>query len=183
MKKRRITAGAAIILILALAAFGTLSYFTYTGEAENVITTGSIEIQINEKTPDGEDYPEDGVTVMPGDTVDKILTIENTGESAAYVRVKVTVSVSDETLTADDCVTLDIDTENWTYQEDGYYYYNTVLEPGESTEPLFTQASFDLYNIDNDYLGTNLYIDAIAYAVQSDNNGDDPLTAAGWPED
>ena len=78
--KKKLSIIFGIIAILAVISVGTLAYFTSEQNAENVISAGNIKLEIHEKTASGEDFPEEGIIVMPGDTVSKIVTVENTGD-------------------------------------------------------------------------------------------------------
>lgn len=180
--KKKLSIIFGIIAILAVISVGTLAYFTSEQNAENVISAGNIKLEIHEKTASGEDFPEEGIIVMPGDTVSKIVTVENTGDHPLYLRVKLTEGVSDEALTEDDCLDININRSCW-LEKDGYYYYYRALQSGETTEQLFSEVYFDLYNIDNKYLGKYFTLNVAASAVQSENNGSDVLNAMGWPEE
>ena len=180
--KKKLSIIFGIIAILAIISVGTLAYFTSEQNAENVISAGNIKLEIHEKTASGEDFPEEGIIVMPGDTVSKIVTVENTGDHPLYLRVKLTEGVSDEALTDDDCLDININRSCW-LEKDGYYYYYRALQSGETTEQLFSEVYFDLYNIDNKYLGKYFTLNVAASAVQSENNGSDVLNAMGWPEE
>ena len=180
--KKKLSIIFGIIAILAVISVGTLAYFTSEQNAENVISAGNIKLEIHEKTASGEDFPEEGIIVMPGDTVSKIVTVENTGDHPLYLRVKLTEGVSDEALTDDDCLDININRSCW-LEKDGYYYYYRALQSGETTEQLFSEVYFDLYNIDNKYLGKHFTLNVAASAVQSENNGSDVLNAIGWPEE
>lgn len=180
--KKKLSIIFGIIAILAVISVGTLAYFTSEQNAENVISAGNIKLEIHEKTASGEDFPEEGIIVMPGDTVSKIVTVENTGDHPLYLRVKLTEGVSDEALTDDDCLDININRSCW-LEKDGYYYYYRALQSGETTEQLFSEVYFDLYNIDNKYLGKHFTLNVAASAVQSENNGSDVLNAMGWPEE
>ena len=106
MKKKII----ALCLVIALAATavigGTLAYFTDTDEETNTFTAGGVKIDLIEEERDGQgglqEFTQDQV-LMPivgsaqgekddlgqpvaENYVDKIVTIENTGKSDAYVR-------------------------------------------------------------------------------------------------
>ena len=180
--KKKLSIIFGIIAILAVISVGTLAYFTSEQNAENVISAGNIKLEIHEKTASGEDFPKEGIIVMPGDTVSKIVTVENTGDHPLYLRVKLTEGVSDEALTDDDCLDININRSCW-LEKDGYYYYYRALQSGETTEQLFSEVYFDLYNIDNKYLGKHFTLNVAASAVQSENNGSDVLNAIGWPEE
>lgn len=101
----------ALCLVVALAAVavigGTMAYFTDTDNADNTFTVGGVDIalieqQVNEDGTELEEFEQDQV-LMPivgsaqgekddfgqpvaANYVDKIVTVENTGKSDAYVR-------------------------------------------------------------------------------------------------
>lgn len=176
------------LLLIALAAIlvtvltqPTLAYYTAIGKATNVVTSGNISLQIHEKTADGSDFPSEGVYIIPGDIVSKQVTVENVCEHPFYLRVKLVSGSTNEALSAEDCLKMDIDTVNWTYV-DGFYYYNQILQPGETTPALFTQVEIVGSKVDQTHIGSTLSLTVNAYAVQSENNpADHPWDASGWP--
>lgn len=180
--KRKLLILSVVAICLASLAAGTLAYFNKADIAHNVITTGSIDIEINEWADVEKKTPfEDLDGIMPGQTETKIVEIKNTGASSAYIAVKVEKTIllgNGEETAATDAVSLDINTTYWT-EKNGYYYYNTAVEPGELTEPIFTTVSFDR-TMGNEYQKCTVTIDVNAYAVQSANNGTDPTLAKGW---
>lgn len=186
MNKKRIALIAVVIACLALLAAGTTAYFTAEETQYNVITTGMLDMTLHETTTGGEPWPEEGISnVMPGVSVDKVVTVENTGGVDFYVRIALEKSITAaEGVAAElnfEHITLDIDTENWT-EQDGYYYYNRALLPGEATEPLFTTVFFEP-EMGNEYMSAKVEIGVNAEAVQSRNNGEDALGATGWPSE
>lgn len=178
------------LLLIALAAIAvtvltqpTLAYYTAVGKATNVVTSGNISMQIHEKTADGSDFPSQGVYVIPGDIVSKQVSVENICAHPFYLRVKLVSGTTSEALTPDECLKMDIDATNWTYA-DGYYYYNDVLRPGETTPALFTQVEIVGSKVDQTHAGSALSLTVNAYAVQSENNpAAHPWNASGWPAD
>ena len=106
MKKKIVSLALAVCLI-AIAAVGTLAYFTDKDAATNTFTAGGVKIdlieqQVNEAGTELEAFEQNQV-LMPivgsaqgekddfgqpvaANFVDKIVTIQNTGKSAAYVR-------------------------------------------------------------------------------------------------
>ena len=181
--KRRLLIAAPIIICLSLLSYGTLAYFTAEDTAENVITAGSVDIELLEMTESGDPFPADGITgIMPGDIVSKIVTVKNTGNNPAYVRIALDMSAltPDSEELATDVISLDINTEAWT-EKDGYYYYNEILEAGAESVPLFTSVTFAREEMDNSYMDAVVHIDADAQAVQSQNNGSNVWEAIGWP--
>lgn len=105
MKKRIVTL-ALVVALVAIAAVGTLAYFTDTDKATNTFTVGGVKIALHEDNKEGavdkeyQEWLEDQV-LMPGDnqtnTVAKVVTVENTGKSDSYVRVHIAIpSVLDD---------------------------------------------------------------------------------------
>ena len=181
-KSRLLLIALAAILLTALTQ-PTLAYYTATGVATNVVTSGGIELKIHEKTADGSDFPAEGVYVIPGDIVSKQVTVENVCNHPFFLRVSLVSSATNQALTPDECLKMDIDTQNWTYR-DGYYYYNTILRPGETTPALFTQVEIVGSKVNQTHIGSTLHLAVNAYAVQCENNpAEHPWDALGWPAD
>ena len=181
--KRKILILSVLAILLAILAANTLAYFTADTTAHNVITSGGVSIKLNEWANEARTEKfEDKTGVMPGAEVTKIVEVENVGTGTAWVRVQVVLDVYAEggkEQLPPDPVTLDFNETDWKYF-DGYYYYNYPLDPGETTEPLFTTVSFNAA-MDNRYQDSDLFLDVNAFAVQSANNGTGALDAAGWP--
>lgn len=177
------------MLLIALAAIvltymtqPTLAFYSTIGKATNVVTSGDIQLMIHEKTADGSDFPEEGVYIIPGDIVSKRVTVENVCDHPFYLRVSIVSSSSKETLSAEDVFKLDLNTTDWTVAEDGYIYYNTIVQPGESTVPLFTQVEIVGSKVTQHDVGSMLSLTVNAQAVQSEHNpADYPWNASGWP--
>ena len=94
--KRKLVLTSAVVLILALLAAGTFAYFTKNARATNVITTGTISIQLNDKIQGGQKTGSGWTLsgVMPGQAVEKAVSVTNTGTSPAWLRVKLDISVT-----------------------------------------------------------------------------------------
>ena len=85
--KRKIFVVSLIAICLSLLGFGTMAYFTSEDTTHNVITSGGVNIDIQEWADKEKTvpFPEDGVTgVMPGTDVTKIVEVKNTGSSDGY---------------------------------------------------------------------------------------------------
>lgn len=180
--KRKILILSVLAILLAILAANTLAYFTADTTAHNVITTGNVDIALNEwANEDRTERFEKQINVMPGTEVTKIVEVENIGAGSVWVRIWTNgVFLSkDGTPLEPGVYTLDINTADWTKQGD-FYYYNRALAPGETTEPLFTTVTFDP-KMGNVYQNSTAHVDVNAYAVQSANNGTGALDAAGWP--
>lgn len=105
MKKRIVTI-ALVVALVAIAAVGTLAYFTDTDDATNTFVVGNVSIELIEEERDGNGgtknftqgkklYPivgsaqgEKDALGMPTakNYVDKMVTIQNTGSEKAYIR-------------------------------------------------------------------------------------------------
>ena len=184
--KRKLLIAALIVLVLSVSVAGTLAYYTQQETSHNVITTGSIQIELIEKAiKDGKEVDfKDVEGVIPGEDVSKIAKVKNTGANDAFIRMSAKKSIElakDVTGTPDlSLITIDFNETDWTDGGDGYWYYNTPLEAGGTTRPLFTTVKFDP-QMDNLYENCKVMVDVAAQAVQTANNGTDPLAAAGWP--
>ena len=180
--KRKLLILSVLAICIATLAAGTLAYFTSEGKAHNVITTGGVEITVQEWADEEKTKPfEDLTGVMPNTTVTKIAEIKNTGASDAWVRVKVekNIKLQGEVTSDTSLVELTLNTADWT-EKDGYYYYTKVLKPGEVTAPIFTAVTFKP-DMGNEYQNATATVDVVAQAVQTANNGATVMDAQGWP--
>ena len=183
MAKYKLLVVAVAAIIITTLIQPTLAYYTTVGTATNVVTSGDIQLIIHETTADGSPFPENGIVILPGSVVSKQVTIENVCNHPFYLRVKLVDAIDREELSSEDCFGLNIDTDNWFYQ-DGYYYYKQIVEPYTTTTPVFTEVEIIGDKVDNSYIGSTLTLTVNAYAVQSENNSADfPWTAEGWPQD
>ena len=185
--RKKLIAGAVVAICLSLLAYSTSAYFTTEKTATNVITSGNIDIELQETALNGDgeemlfESSQERFNVMPSQEVSKIVRVKNTGTNAAYVRISVSKSIelAEQGNPDVSLVTMDFNSTNWTLQ-DGYYYYNVPLEPGETTEALFKNVSFDP-SMGNMYQNSKAIIKVQAQATQVKNNGASVTEAAGWP--
>lgn len=130
----------AACLIAAFASFGvTYSYLIANDAKLNEFSVGENDIEIIEEF----EAPEE---LKPGITFPKEPSVRNTGDLPCLVRMRVDFSDSN----AEDFCVLKYDgnygvnrTGGWTDKYkyvDGYYYYTKILQPGESTPPLFDEV-------------------------------------------
>ena len=182
-----------IAICLAVLASGTLAYFTAEDQVHNVITSDAVDIAIEEWKDEvgGTPYPNEPIQVMPGTTVSKIVTVKNI-EAKSYIRANFEIIITDangnvmdippETLAS--IVTVAVNGEHWQQKTDelNWWYYTDAVATGVATEPLFTEVVFDGPNMTNEYQNCTVEINVYAQAVQTANNGDSALEAAGWPE-
>lgn len=191
--KKKLLYIAAIVICLSVITGGTLSYRTVADTARNVITSSGVSVEILEQqlidgTP--QPYPSAPIPVMPTSTVSKIVSVRNI-QSSAWVRMKYTLAVSDANgdplagVTQEELeqvILIDTDDKHWTEKADGWFYYNTALDAGETSEPLFTEVTFSGPKMDNKYQNSTLKIHVAVQSVQKANNGESVWDAAGWPE-
>lgn len=195
MRKKQMISVSCLILLVAIIGYQTVAYFTTESTTTNVASTGYVEMELYEEIKaDGVNWEfipmDETVSIMPGDVVEQKAYITNTGSEDFYARVSAEVTVVDangETLSAD-VVSLNIDTENWVLDEDGWYRYVDVVPVGETTaEPLFTEVSFSTA-MDNSYIGCTITIVVGSQSVQSEyneydiENGETVLDVDGFPE-
>ena len=181
--KRKFLILSVLALCFSLFAAETIAYFTADSKAHNVITTGGVQIAVQEWADEDRQTPfEDLTGIMPGMTVTKIAEIRNTGASEAWVRVKVekNIRLQGEGTPDIGLVELTLNTADWT-ERDGYYYYTKALKPGEVTAPIFTAVTFGTA-MGNEYQNATATVDVFAQAVQTANNGATVLDAQGWPK-
>ncbi len=173
-----------IAVVLTFITEPTLAYFSTVGRATNVITSGEIRMIIHETTDGGEEFPEDGIYIMPGQIIGKRVTVESLSDEPFYLRVKIVYGIDSIVLPSEECFKLlDVNESYWTYH-DGWYYYNEVVEPHETTQKVFSHVEIVGSKVDNRYIGKTLTLTVKAEAVQAKNNPiTDGLTytAVGWP--
>lgn len=180
--KRRTMLIAVVAILFVFMTQPTVAYYTTIGTATNVVTSGSIRLVIHETTADGSQFPTEGVFVIPGDIVSKVVAIENDCGHPFYLRVKLVDSVNASELTSEECFGININTEKWEVTEDGWIYYKEILQPGEFSAPVFTEVEIIGAKVDNAYIGKTLSLTVSAQAVQSENNpADFPWEVSGWP--
>lgn len=185
--KKKITLIALALILIATAATSTLAYFNSEDTAHNVITTSGVDIEIFEWQDENMTipYPDEPVEIMPGATVDKVVTVKN-NEADSWIRATVDITITDGNgkkmaLTdAELAKVIDVKFgEKWT-KKDGWYYYNASVKTGDTTAPLFSTVHFDGPNMGNEFQGATFEVIVNAQAVQSANNGATALDAAGW---
>lgn len=148
-KKTNIILCLAAAAVFAFSTVGTtLAAWKAVDNSDHVINTALVKGQIVEKYNGGEG-------LYPGNTVEKIVNVINTGTADSIVRVKVekawgetrdedgNLAINEELST--DNILIDYNTEYWTYDKnDGYFYYKGALKPGETTvQPLFKEYKID----------------------------------------
>lgn len=188
--KMKIILVCALVLCIGVSVLSTVAFFTAEDTARNVITAGSLDIEVIEeqKNEKGEltPYPKEAVQVLPGAKVSKIVTVKN-NDAEAYIRIKLDITVKDaegNTLDANGAVLTACSNEMWKVREtdDGWLYYNGAVKTGEITLPVIENVEFSP-EMGDEFQGATAEINVKAQAVQTANNGTDVFSAQGWPEE
>lgn len=181
----------AMILAICLAStFISIAFITSQTTADNIITFGSIKMKLHETyiNEQGKEEVFDA-SVTTDVTYDanqsRIFCVENIGKHPIYVRLSFKLTGEDKDgkpIEIEPYINFETDESDWIY-EDGWYYYQNVLDPDVKTKELITDVIFDINEITKDYPGSNYKLEVIAQGVQSENNDSDVLQVVGWPED
>ena len=145
MKKNAVALIALAALFTFGAAAGTFAYFTHEAIFENIFQTKPYSAEAYEEFTPPDDW-------TPGVTTDKKIYAKNTGEGDVMVRVKFeseTWFSADGTelslkIGGDDVAIKNFDNPNdWIISADGYYYYQSVLAPGQTTKAFLGSVKFN----------------------------------------
>jgi len=196
--RKKIASLAMVVALFAIAAASTLAYYTDAVEAHNIITSGGVDITLNDMTVENGvavDFPEGGISgVMPTATVSKVVSVTNeSAEAWVRIRLEERIEARDgsalpaELTDGTPVYTLNlVDNTPWIKGSDDNWYYEYPLWQYETSEVLFDSVTFSPA-LGNEYQGCTVYIDVIAEAVQCANN---PLPDSGryedipgWPEE
>lgn len=159
------------LLVVALLGIGsTMAWFTDTETAQNTVTIGHSTVEIEETV--------DGLTKTN-------IGIKNTGSVPVYVRMRVDVPSGITYLTADNeektvsVIYNPVSPVSWTKGDDGYWYYDKILKPGETAE-LYESVALNAEGITDEQmeqLKGLLDITVYGESVQSDNLPEHVTTA------
>ncbi len=202
MEKKRWAGLGAGVLALAVAA-GTFAYYTNTQNIDNQMKTLSYGSTLREEfTPSNNWQPgqEANKVVSVKNTGDYDLVVRvklsetwtRSEEEEAFKTIDSTAGASKITTTkqesATDGLTANDDTvvtktmddgTYWTLGDDGYWYYNAVLEPGSTTESLLSKIQL-LKDADmGKFVVTKYYTESSSVKEKdpgTDNVGSDPST-------
>ncbi len=183
MKKKSILILLIVLLLVTVSL--TTAYIIRQTVTSSIITFGNLKMELIEtEIIDGEEITvEDGnsLNVTHTSNVSRIVKVKNVGNHPMYVRLSVNIESRSEGNNYNPMDFVEIPVlENWVYQ-DGFYYYQEVLEPGETTTPLMNEMIFDNVNLVQYHRGDELILQIKAYAVQSEHNEESVLDAVGWP--
>lgn len=196
--KRKILAVAVIIAFVLMLAWGTLAYFTAEDRVTNVLTIGSVKIDLKEYDSHGKEIndpnnmPEYFKKIEPGQRIIKRIVVTNSGENTAWVRARIyskimaagTNTALDNSVLSynvNDLNKQDVQTADGEWEKKGdYYYFSKPLAPNDKAV-LFDVVTFNGPRMGNSYQGCKTEIQVIAQAVQYEGNQNcDPNS---WPQE
>lgn len=190
--------------LLALAIVGcTWAYYSNSSSIDNQLSTKAYGSTITETFTPRDDW-------QPGQKVEKVFAVKNTGGSDLVVRVKMKESwawggTSFKTLSSDmdrakistvrqedkadglvanddTVVAKELDTTKWVFYE-GYWYYKTLLTAGDTTSALLNSITLDKYADMGKYIVTSYYHEGTAAPTfEPGDAGDDHTPTGGWKE-
>lgn len=175
--KKAIALLVSIVLLVTVAVGATLAYLIdKTGEIENIFTPSKVTVTVVEEF--------DG-------NVKKNVSIQNTGDTTAFIRAEVIVTWQNEegdvlgkAPVAGEDYTISYNTDTQTnpagkwVEKDGYYYWNKPVAAGDKTGILITEAEPVAEAPADDYF---LCIEIIASGIQSvGTNGTDSAVVDAW---
>lgn len=134
-----IVGGLALLLLLFAGAGEIHSWFTDQSLQTNRFSVGENKGKIEEVFPDPE--------ISYGKTVTKEVRVTNTGSVPMYVRASLLFSSKE----AQEGSSLVMGSARWEKQEDGYYYYRDVVDPGKTTELLLKGIRWEKEEKETDF--------------------------------
>ena len=149
MKNKKKIAVILALLALVTLTCGTLAFFTAKDDVKNQFTIGNINISVQE--PEWKDTDK-----WTGEQVDKIANVKNTDTFPTLIRVAVEPRWEDAngnfyggdiSLLKFEYVNVTTDptqADSWYDGKDGYYYYTSVVNPGESTKNIIESVKFNV---------------------------------------
>ena len=134
--KKSLTALIALILIICLAVGGTVAFIvTQTQAVKNTFTPADVKVDIQE------DF--DG-------SVKKNVNVKNTGDTDAYIRVKLVTYMADSEgnpIAENASIPYFVPGSDWFHCEsDDTYYYGKPVAPGDKTSDLIGSDGIMLIN-------------------------------------
>lgn len=137
-KKKTLVAIALMFLIIVIGA--TFAVFMSTADYNNDFNLGNYNIVTKEIFTSPDNW-------APGDTIPKVLTAKNEGTIPASVRMSYTEEWTDQdgnvvNMPAGTAIINFTTPSNWT-ENNGYYYYNNVLETGDESSSLIESVTLN----------------------------------------
>lgn len=189
LRKRNLVLALLLLVLLLSAVSSVLTYTTRSTRVKNVVSYGSVKMEIIENTLSGGTevpYAENVPVRINTDEYSRIVRLKNIGKHPVYVRLALTLTAEDKAgntvVIPENFYSFDINTTDWVEDEGWYYYDHAALTRDEETTNLMTKIMFDhtkLAALSDCRLTLNIQ----AEAVQSEHNGDTVRQALGWPSD
>ena len=175
--KRSVVLAVSVLVLLTIAITGTIAYLLdETGPIKNIFQPTSVPNKVEE-------------TFENGKKTDVMINNMST-DVPAYIRAKVVVNWVNPNNTSEVAGTMpvketdykiDMQLKGWEEYE-GYYYYTSIVQPGDNTDILFT----DCYPIGNNApSGYVLSVEILGESIQAvgqDAKGNKPI-ALSWGVD
>ncbi|MGL4608018.1 MAG: hypothetical protein ACRCU3_11200 [Eubacteriaceae bacterium] len=137
--KKAILGKVAIVTLAALLLMGTFAWFVASDSIVNAFKAQFIfNVNLEESFTPRE-------SVKDGETIEKRVSVTNTRDVEAFVRVMVFPVITKdgkplEAQIGNQIELKNLNTTQWIDGEDGYYYYLKTLKKGETAETLFTDV-------------------------------------------
>lgn len=183
-KKKLIPLLSAVALVGVIGVGSTLAYFTDNDAANNVVTMGHVNIELDEPEFSAANEDNTITNVVPNQTITKDPTITVVaGSESCYLRAKIDITELNADQIADLLENTNIG-EDWVLAEDGYYYYQNAVSKSDEDQ---TVDLFDTVVIPaewgNEVADLTFEINVSAEAVQADNftpETDEAGVINGW---
>ncbi len=188
MNKKYIMIFILLIFITIFSIFSTVAFITMKIDAKNIITFGSIKMELIETTLNKDNTE---IKIENDDTIDitniselsRVIRVKNLGKHDFFTRISLNLIGIDKDnveFNASKYINYDINSTEWVYK-DGWYYYKKIVTRDETTNGLLTNIRFDVNSITLNYPNGKFKLDIKAEAVQAENNSKDVLEVMGWP--
>lgn len=152
-----------VITIMILTAVSAYAYFTARDTKTNNIILGYNKIEVLEEY-------EPPLRIEKGKSFTKKPYVKNVGDVDCYVRFKSVVSDS----RVKEGLEINYDNTDYRYDEnDGYWYYQKAIKPGETTPSLFTEVHIKEDAGDEIQDGFDIYVYAESVQVVDGKNMDE----------
>lgn len=129
---------------------------------KNGLSTGAVDIEIEEYNKNNQPFDKDGSIVMPGDEIILIPRINNLGNEC-YIRAKIEYYIDNEKFPVIDYIEGNYSSWN---KKDDYYYYDSILTQNSSVD-LFDKVIIP--NLSSEYNGKIVVVNIVVDAIQSKN--------------
>ena len=159
-KKRLFLLGLVLFLIMFIS--GIYSIGEEIKDTESGLSTGAVDIEIEEFNQNNQPFDQDGTMVMPGDEIILIPRVNNLGIDCK-LRAKIEYTINNEIFSVTDYI--EGNYSSWTKNGE-YYYYNSIFTKKGSAD-LFNKVTIP--NLSDAYNGKLVIVHIVVEAVQAKN--------------